>query len=234
MRSEYMEKTYSYGIIATIIAIGIMLIIPAVVCTVYGVWPPLSLVASVAGPLLALYVPIALAEQLSMIPIAGTTAYLNSIMGNVMNIKFPCYLSAIDSVDANPGTEMADVMGMIAITVSGMVTIIVVAAGVFLLVPLEPVLTSDTVTTAINYIMPALYGSMGISAFIGTSAGKYNAPRRPLVAVIALAIVFGYSFIKGPIENTGYAMLIMLVVTVLISYVLYKQGILKLYKKEEN
>ena len=234
MRSEYMEKTYSYGIIATIIAIGIMLIIWAVVCTVYGVWHRLSLAASVAGPLLALYVPIALAEQLSMIPIAGTTAYLNSIMGNVMNIKFPCYLSAIDSVDANPGTEMADVMGMIAITVAGLVTIIVVAAAVFLLVPLEPVLTSDTVTTAINYIMPALYGSMGISAFIGTSAGKYNAPRRPLVAVIALAIVFGYSFIKGPIENTGYAMLIMLVVTVLISYVLYKQGILKLYKKEEN
>lgn len=71
--SDYMKNTYRYGIIATILAMGLMLGIPAVMCTIYGMWPEWSLIASVAGPLLALFVPTALAEQLTMIPIGGTT-----------------------------------------------------------------------------------------------------------------------------------------------------------------
>ena len=232
--SKYMKNTYRYGVIATLVAMTVMLGIPAVICTYYDIWPTFAMIGSVAGSLLALYVPIAISEQLSMIPVVGTTAYLNSIMGNVMNIKFPCYLAALETADTTPGTELADVMGMIAITISGMVTMIVVAIGVVLLVPLEPLLTSDTVTTATNYILPALYGSMGISAFIGQSAGKYKVPMKPLVGIIGLALVFAYIFFFGEIKNTGIAMLIMLSLSILISFVLYKSDILKMYKEEEK
>lgn len=233
--SNYMEKTYRYGVYATFIALFLMLGIPAVICTVYGIWPSPALIASVAGPLLAIYVPTALAEQLAMIPIGGTTCYLNSILGNVMNIKFPCYLSAIDSVDASPGTEEADVIGMIAITVSGMVTMIVVAIGVLLLVPMKPILESDVVTTATSYIMPALYGSMGITAFISTTTNKYVAKNKPLIAIICLAIVFAFNFLIMNLSGKeGYAMLVMLAVTILISYMLYKSGVVKLVPKEKK
>lgn len=229
--SQYMEKTYTYGVIATLVAMGMMIGIPLIVAVVYDIWPSLSLVVSVAGPLLAMYIPVVLAEQLAMVPVAGTTAYINSIMGNVMNLKFPCYLSAIDSVNADPGSEMADVIGMIAVTVSGMVTMIVVGIGVLLLTPLEPILTSETVSVASAYIIPALYGSMGITAFASTSAGGYSAPKKPLIAVIALALVFGYSIFIKPIGNTGLAMLIMLIVSVIISYFLYNKGIVELKDK---
>ena len=170
-----------------------------------------------------------------MIPIGGTTCYLNSILGNVMNIKFPCYLSAIATVDATPGTEEADVMGMIAVTVSGMVSMITIVIGVVLLTPLKPILQTESVATATMYILPALYGSMGISAFVSTSAGaKYKAPKKPLIAIVALAIVYAFNFLVMPIAGKeGYAMLIMLVVTLLISYAFYKSGIVKLEKKEK-
>lgn len=232
--SDYMKNTYRYGIIATLIAMGLMLGIPAIMCTIYGMWPQWSLIASVAGPLMALFVPTALAEQLTMIPIGGTTCYLNSILGNVMNIKFPCYLSAVDTVDATPGTEEADVMGMIAVTVSGMVTMIIVVLGVILLTPLKPILQTENVATATTYILPALYGSMGISAFISKSAGsKYTAPKKPLIAITALIIVYAFNFLVMPIAGKeGYAMLIMLVVTLLIAYFYYKKGIVKLEKKD--
>jgi hypothetical protein len=233
--SKYMDNNYKYGVRATLIAMLVMIGIPIIICVVYGVWPTLSSVISAAGPLLAIFVPTAIAEQLSMVPVAGTTAYLNSILGNVMNIKFPCYLSAINKAKANPGTELADVLGMIAVTVSGMVTVVIIAIGVMLLVPMKPILTSDTVTTATQYIMPALYGSMGISAFIGTTAGDYNAPKKPLIAVICLVLVFGFSiFVTSIADYTGYAMLIMLVVTLIVAYILYKKGIVKLYKKEKQ
>lgn len=231
--SKYMKDTYKYGVIATLIAMAVMLGIPAIVCTYYGIWPTFSMVLSVAGPLLALYVPIAVSEQLSMVPIAGTTAYLNSIMGNVMNIKFPCYLSAIETAESTPGTELADVMGMIAITISGMVSMVVIALGVVLLVPLEPILTSDTVTTATSYILPALYGSMGISAFIGKTAGSYSVPKRPLVAVIDLILVFAFIIAIKPIKNTGIAMIIMLILSMLIAYALYKANVIKMTKIEK-
>lgn len=231
--SNYMKNTYRYGVIATLIAMGLMLGIPAAMCMIYGMWPEWSLIASVAGPLLALFVPTALAEQLTMIPIGGTTCYLNSILGNVMNIKFPCYLSAIGTVDATPGTEEADVMGMIAVTVSGMVSMITIVFGVILLAPLKPILQTEAVETATMYILPALYGSMGISAFVSTGAGsKYKAPRKPLIAVTALAIVYAFNFLIMPIAGKeGFAMLIMLAVTLGITYFYYQSGIVQLEKK---
>lgn len=231
--SNYMKNTYRYGVIATLIAMGLMLGIPAAMCMIYGMWPEWSLIASVAGPLLALFVPTALAEQLTMIPIGGTTCYLNSILGNVMNIKFPCYLSAIGTVDATPGTEEADVMGMIAVTVSGMVSMITIVFGVILLAPLKPILQTEAVETATMYILPALYGSMGISAFVSTGAGsKYKAPRKPLIAVTALAIVYAFNFLVMPIAGKeGFAMLIMLAVTLGITYFYYQSGIVQLEKK---
>ena len=231
--SNYMKNTYRYGVIATLIAMGLMLGIPAAMCMIYGMWPEWSLIASVAGPLLALFVPTALAEQLTMIPIGGTTCYLNSILGNVMNIKFPCYLSAIGTVDATPGTEEADVMGMIAVTVSGMVSMITIVFGVILLAPLKPILQTETVETATMYILPALYGSMGISAFVSTGAGsKYKAPRKPLIAVTALAIVYAFNFLVMPVAGKeGFAMLIMLAVTLVITYFYYQSGIVQLEKK---
>ena len=213
--SDYMKKTYRYGIIATLIAMLLMLGIPAIMCIVYGIWPAWSLVASVAGPLLALYIPTALAEQLSMIPIGGTTCYLNSILGNVMNIKFPCYLAAIGTVDATPGTGEV--------------------IGVILLTPLKPILETETVAIATTYILPALYGSMGISAFISTSAGsKYSAPRKPIIAIICLILVYGFNFLVMPLAGKeGYAMLVMMCVTIGVSYILYKSGVVKLNKVEK-
>lgn len=231
--SDYMQKTYRYGIFATIIGMVLMLGIPAAVCTVFNIWSSPSLILSVAGPLLALYLPVAISEQLSMIPIAGTSCYLNSILGNVMNIKFPCYLNAVSTAEAKPGTEEADVIGMIAVTTSGMVTMIVVALGLLLLEPLKPLLAKEIVTTATSYILPALYGSMGISVFTGRSVGSYIAKRKPLVAIIDLLLVFGFIFWVKPItaKETGYAMLVMLAVSVIVAVGLYKGNILKLQQK---
>ena len=152
-----------------------------------------------------------------------------------MNIKFPCYLAAIGTVDATPGTEEADVMGMIAITISGMITMIIVVIGVILLTPLKPILETETVAIATTYILPALYGSMGISAFISTSAGsKYSAPRKPIIAIICLILVYGFNFLVMPLAGKeGYAMLVMMCVTIGVSYILYKSGVVKLNKVEK-
>lgn len=231
--SSYMDKTYRLGRIATIICILIMFIIPSIICTAYSIWPSFDSVMGAAGPLLAMYLPVALAEQLSMIPITGNSAYINSIMGNVTNIKFPAYLTALASINQDPGSEEADVMGMIAVCISGMTTMVIILIGLILLVPLSPILTSPVVKTATSYIMPALFGSMLVGILTNKSAGNYVAENKTLVGIIDLVVVFFINiFITSLDRKQGFAMVGVMVLSILLAYIFYKKGIIKLIKKE--
>lgn len=231
-KKTYMDTTYKLGRIATIVCILIMFVIPAIICTAYNIWPSFDSVIGSAGPLLAMYIPVALAEQLSMIPITGNSAYINSIMGNVTNIKFPAYLTALASVDQDPGTEEADVIGMIAVCVSGMTTMVIILIGLLLLVPLSPILTSPVVKTATSYIMPALFGSMLVGIILNNSAGNYEAKNKYLIGIIDLLIVFVVNiFIMNLDKKQGFAMVIIMLLSVLLAYLFYKKGIIKLRPK---
>lgn len=231
--SSYMDKTYRLGRIATIICILIMFIIPSIICTAYSIWPSFDSVMGAAGPLLAMYLPVALAEQLSMIPITGNSAYINSIMGNVTNIKFPAYLTALASINQDPGSEEADVMGMIAVCISGMTTMVIILIGLILLVPLSPILTSPVVKTATSYIMPALFGSMLVGILTNKSAGNYIAENKTLVGIIDLVVVFFINiFITSLDRKQGFAMVGVMALSILLAYIFYKKGIIKLIKKE--
>lgn len=231
--SSYMDKTYRLGRIASIICILIMFIIPSIICTAYSIWPSFDSVMGAAGPLLAMYLPVALAEQLSMIPITGNSAYINSIMGNVTNIKFPAYLTALASINQDPGSEEADVMGMIAVCISGMTTMVIILIGLILLVPLSPILTSPVVKTATSYIMPALFGSMLVGILTNKSAGNYVAENKTLVGIIDLVVVFFINiFITSLDRKQGFAMVGVMALSILLAYIFYKKGIIKLIKKE--
>ena len=94
--SEYLNRTHTLGRIANIVAMAVMLGIPAIVCTVYDIWPTVSSIIATAGPLLAMFIPSALSEVISFTPITGSSGYVGAIMGNVSNIKFPCAMSAME------------------------------------------------------------------------------------------------------------------------------------------
>lgn len=232
--SSYMDRTYKLGRIATIICILIMFIIPSIICTAYNIWPSFDSVMGAAGPLLAMYIPVALAEQLSMIPITGNSAYINSIMGNVTNIKFPAYLTALSSINQDPGSEEADVMGMIAVCISGMTTMIIILIGLILLVPLSPILTSPAVKTATSYIMPAVFGSMLVGILTNKSAGNYVAENKALIGIIDLVVVFLINiFITSLDGKQGFAMVGIMLLSIFLAYILYKKGIISLRSKEK-
>ena len=144
--SEYLNRTHTLGRITTIIAMAIMLGIPAVVCTVYDIWPTMASIVATAGPLLAMFIPSALSEVVSFTPITGSAGYIASIMGNVSNIKFPCAMSAMERTKSSSGTEQGEVIATCAMCISGIVTTVIVALGVVLLVPLQPVLTSPALS----------------------------------------------------------------------------------------
>lgn len=230
--SDYQEKTHNYGRIATTIAMAVMLGIPAVICTVYNIWPSFGGVLAAAAPMLAIFIPSALSEVISYTPIFASSGYIGSIMGNVSNIKAPCAIAAMERTNSPSGTERGEAISMCAICISGMVTTIIILIGVLLLVPLQPVLTSPVVSTATKYIMPALFGSMATSTFLNKNAGDYVIEGKLKLIGVLLVVVFAV-FLLFPItlKYTGYVMMCLIPVAILFARFFYNKGIVKVRKR---
>lgn len=229
--SPYMSKTHTYGQIATAIAMALMLAVPTIICTVYDVWPSFSAVMSAVAPMLAVFIPTCISELISFTPIVGSACYIGSIMGNVSNIKFPCALNAMERTNSASSTEQGETVAMAAMCVSGIVTTAVVALGVLLLVPLQPILTTPVVSTATKYIMPALFGSMATGFFMGNRSGNYIIKgKMKLVAVVLVIALALFLIFPALVGQTGFVMLGLIPVAILVARIFYKKGIIEVHE----
>ena len=146
MDKKYEDSIHRTGRIGIIIGIILMLGIPAVISSVYDVWPESAAQVITAGSgLLAVFIPTCIAEVFSYTPILGSSAYITFLTGNVMNLKVPVVVNAQIMSDTASGTEEGDAVATIGVAVSSIVTTLIIAGGVLLLVPLRPILTSPTV-----------------------------------------------------------------------------------------
>lgn len=75
---NYLNSVHRIGRIGTVGALGFMIGIPYLIATVYDIWPSLSNVLKVSSGLLALFIPIAVSEIISFMPIVGSASYINS------------------------------------------------------------------------------------------------------------------------------------------------------------
>ena len=92
MDKKYEDSIHRTGRIGIIIGILLMLGIPAIVSTVYDVWPESAAQVITAGSsLLAVFIPTCIAEVFSYTPILGSSAYITFLTGNVMNLKSPLW-----------------------------------------------------------------------------------------------------------------------------------------------
>ena len=225
-KNSYFNRAHRLGRIGTIIAILFMIGIPVVVCFIYDVMPTFSEVFTTAIGLLAVYVPTALSEVISYTPMLGTACYITFITGNVGNMKIPCALNAMEMTDSPLGTERGDTVSAIAVSVSSMVTMIVIAIGVVLLVPLQPILENPTVQVATSYMLPALFGSMVVTNVANSKSGEYRIKNRILTMLAPMACIIAFDYLVMPIKGKeGYTMIVTIPLTILLAYIMYKLGI---------
>ena len=232
-KNSYFNRAHRLGRIGTIIAILFMIGIPVVVCFIYDVMPTFSEVFTTAIGLQAVYVPTALSEVISYTPMLGTACYITFITGNVGNMKIPCALNAMEMTDSPLGTERGDTVSAIAVSVSSMVTMIVIAIGVVLLVPLQPILENPTVQVATSYMLPALFGSMVVTNVANSKSGEYRIKNRVLTMLAPMACIIAFDYLVMPIKGKeGYTMIVTIPLTILLAYIMYKLGIVKVEKED--
>ena len=233
-KNSYFNRAHRLGRIGALISILFMVGIPIVICVVYDVIPSFNEVISTAVGLLAVYVPTALSEFVSYTPMLGTACYITFITGNVGNMKIPCALNAMEMTDSPLGTERGDTVSAIAVSVSSMVTMAIIALGVVLLVPLQPILQNPTVQVATSFMLPALFGSMVVTNVANNKSGEYRIKNRVLTMLAPMACVIAFHYLVMPINGKeGYTMIATIPLTIALAYIMYRTGIVKVEKEEK-
>ena len=165
-----------------------------------------------------IYIPVAIVEFLVYTPMLGVGgSYLSFITGNVTNMKIPCVMNAKDIAGTEPGTPEHEIISTISVATSAIVTTLVIVLGVIMLVPLQPILQSETLLPAFNNVVPALFGALGIKYFL----------KSPKIAVIPLLLMSLLCvFVPSMISQTSILIIPSGGLALLIGFVLFKKNMI--------
>ena len=163
-----------------------------------------------------IYYPTSVVEYLIYVPMLGSGAsYLSFITGNLSNLKIPCAINARDLANAKVGTPENEVISTLSVATSSLVTVVVLALGVALLVPLQPILENPALTPAFDNVVPALFGALGLKYFL---KGKKFAAI-PLVVASLVCILM-----PSMIRQTSVLLIVIGGLTIAVAWLFYKKG----------
>ncbi len=165
---SYNNKTHTIGRIATAIVLVLLVGAPFLMGFLLGDMPDIGAAGKAFLAVGLVWTVSSVVEFLIYTPMLGAGGgYLAFITGNLINMKIPCAMNARDMVKAKTGTPESEIIATLSIASSSLVTIVVLAVGVVLLVPLQPVLESPVLQPAFECVVPALFGAMAYKYFRG-------------------------------------------------------------------
>ncbi len=157
----YMKNTHRLGRAVSLLTLTMLLGAPFLIGSLLGTMPDLAAAARGFLSVGLVWTVSSVVEYLVYTPMLGAGgSYLAFITGNLINMKIPCAMNARELVDAKTGTAENEVISTLSIATSSLVTIVVLAAGVALMIPLRPVLESPVLAPAFANVVPALFGAM--------------------------------------------------------------------------
>jgi len=214
MNDLYREKMHKYGRIFMVIGILVMFLAPTVIWIVTGVAPNVPQMIAGVIALSIIYLPGGLIEMMTYSPLLGTSAtYLAFVTGNLINLKVPCVMNATEICKTEINTPENEVVSTISVAFSSITTVMILSLGIILLIPLKPILQSDLLAPAFNWVISALFGALGYKYF----KGNWKIIIAPMAVVILLSI-FIPTFVNGQVI---IIILIAALITVLYSKVLF-------------
>lgn len=163
---KYIARTHLLGRIVSIIAAFALLGAPFLMGSYLGAMPDMKAVAKGYMAVGLVWTVSSVVEFLVYTPMLGSGgSYLAFITGNLINMKIPCAVNARDIVGVKTGTAENEIISTLSIAASSLVTIVVLALGVLLLQPLQPVLQSEALQPAFSNVVAALFGAMAYKYF---------------------------------------------------------------------
>ncbi len=162
----YLKTTHRLGRAVSLLTLAMLLGAPFLIGGLLGTLPDIGAAARGFLSVGLVWTVSSVVEYLVYTPMLGAGgSYLAFITGNLINMKIPCAMNARELVDAKAGTPENEVISTLSIATSSLVTILVLAVGVALMIPLRPVLESPVLQPAFANVVPALFGAMAYKYF---------------------------------------------------------------------
>ena len=216
--AQYNRGIHRMGRCWTLVCLLVLLGIPFLMGLVLHAMPDMNTFWRGFFNVAIIYYPVSVVEYLIYVPMLGSGAsYLSFITGNLSNLKIPCAINARDLAHTKVGTPENEVISTLSVATSSMVTVLVLALGVLLLVPLQPVLESPVLTPAFDNVVPALFGALGLKYFL---KGKKFAAI-PLVLSSLVCILM-----PSLIKQTSVLLIVIGGLTIAVAWLFYKKGAL--------
>ena len=163
---QYNARTHLYGRIGLIVGVLLMLGCPFAMGMVLGAMPDMNAFWKGFAQVAMVYIPSCVVEFLIYTPMLGAGgSYLAFITGNLINMKIPCMMNARGITDAPAGSPENEIVSTLSIAASAVTTTVVIAVGVLLLIPLQPILSSPVLAPAFDNVVPALFGALAYQYF---------------------------------------------------------------------
>ena len=216
---SYMDSVHRDGTIWNLTVMIILLMFPVVVGIIFQAVPNWEGVGKGLLATAPMYWAVGVVETVTFIPMLGAGgSYLSFVTGNISNLKLPCALNALENANVKAQSEEGEIISTIAIAVSSIVTTVIIALGVALIIPLNPILSNPVLTPAFDQMLPALFGALGVALV----SKNWKIAIAPVVLMLAL-------FIFVPSLNSGTVGIMVpvgVVFTIAFSRLLYKKGLL--------
>jgi len=167
-----------------------------------------------------IYIPVGIAEFFIYAPLLGKLGTpIAFVTGEITGLKIPCVMNARSIANVGDGTMESELVSMMAVTVSSLVTMAVVFVGVIAMIPLTPVLSSPVLAPAFDMVIPSLFGALGFKFYkksltlaslplLASTVVCLLAPSmiaqtsNLLLPIGAIALVFGFFlFKKGKLDH---------------------------------
>ena len=180
----YLERTHWIGRIVSVLTLIMLIGAPFVIGGVLGAMPDLAAAGRGFLTVGLIWAVSGVVEYLVYTPMLGAGgSYLAFITGNLINMKIPCAMNAREMTGTKSGTAENEVISTLSIATSSLVTILVLALGVILMIPLQPVLQNPVLQPAFANVVPALFGAMACQYF-------RKDPRLAVVPLCAMTLLF--------------------------------------------
>ena len=212
---RYNSRTHTIGRVSSVIVLIMLVGAPFLIGAYLGAMPDLGAAAKAFISVGLVWTVSSVVEFLVYTPMLGAGGgYLAFITGNLINMKIPCAVNARDIVGAKTGTPENEIISTLSIATSSLVTIVVLALGVLLLVPLQPVLQSPAFQPAFENVVPALFGAM---------AYKYY--RKNMKIALWPLVIMSVLFILAPglLGSTSFMILPSAAIAIGAAYFLYRR-----------
>lgn len=169
MNKTYMDKVHTYGRVSCVLSLIFFICIPVAISLHFNVWPSLSVVGKGLASLIIFFVT-GIVEVVAYSPMLGAGGtYLSFVSGNIMNLKMPCAINAMENAKVKANTEEGEVITTIAIAASTITTTIIIAVFV-LIFALNPkfseIMSSDTFAPAFQQVTYTIFGSLAATYFV--------------------------------------------------------------------